>query len=321
MADLSWIGGAASATAGIIGSALNYVSQQHTNEQNATINQQNLDYNKEMTLASWERDDNAHQREVADLEAAGLSPLASMQGSGVTSPLGAPSPIAMQAPQIDTNSLINGILGSAKLSEEHRHNRQNEQFKETELDIQAEKNKLMADEIDLGNKELNEKIRYQTNLNKLAADNLAELIRSNKKNEEIKLSKTQAENLESETRRMVEEAKRATGGKDIPTKYCYTFEEYKNSLDARIKAEQTMLKEIGKTPTRLAKGSGVSDSAGLNLGFGKNGGTGANVQSGENNYYSQDNSKNIQFIIDTFNNNYPMPVFIDKKLYPNTFKD
>lgn len=70
-----------------------------------------------MTQAQWERDDNAHQREVADLKAAGLSPLAATGGAGVSQALGAPNPIAMQAPQLDTNVLVQALLEDKALNE------------------------------------------------------------------------------------------------------------------------------------------------------------------------------------------------------------
>ena len=117
----------ASIAAALVGGLISYSATKKTNESNQQINQQNLDYNAALTQQSWERDDTAHQREVADLQSAGLSPLASTGGLNVSSPLSAPNPIAMQAPQVDVNSLVQGILGAGTLEETRRHNQVTEE--------------------------------------------------------------------------------------------------------------------------------------------------------------------------------------------------
>ena len=139
----------ASTAGSITGSILNFISnerkntkqeeiQNKVNKSNEDINQANLDYNTKMTQLQWERDDNAHQREVADLEKAGLSPLANTTGGANGSPLGAPNPIEMegyeyQAPQFDTNSIINSMLQAKQLNETERHNKANEKYNESSL--------------------------------------------------------------------------------------------------------------------------------------------------------------------------------------------
>lgn len=309
-------GGLLAAIAGVVGAGINAYSQHKTNEANQEINQQNLDYNKAQTEAAWNRDDTAHQREVADLEAAGLSPLASTSGSSVTSPLGAPSPIAMQAPQIDMNGLINAALASDKLKEEKRHNLANEGYKEEELKLQAEENKIKADELDLGNRELDERIRYQTNLNKLAADNLSELTRHNKQNEKIELTRAQSQELAAESEKIATMMKQANGGRNVPVKFTSDINVYIEQVKMRTEAETTLLKSLAKISSRQAKASSSSGSAGLNLGFGKHGSIGDNVGASGSTYYSEDRSKTIQFMIDEFNQNNPIYVYVPK----GTFK-
>ena len=105
-----------SAAAAGIGNAVNSKKTSETNKTNKDINQSNLDYNAAMTQQQWERDDTMYQRQVSDLEKAGLSPLAATGGYQNSSALGAPSPIAMQAPQVDVNSLIQSIQGSAQIA-------------------------------------------------------------------------------------------------------------------------------------------------------------------------------------------------------------
>lgn len=312
-------GGLLAAIAGIAGAGINAYSQYKTNKANQEINQANIDYNKAQTEEAWNRDDTAHQREVADLEAAGLSPLVSTSGASVTSPLGAPSPIAMQAPQIDVNGLINAALASDKLKEDKRHNLANEGYKEEELKLQAEENKIKADELELGNKELNERIRYQTNLNKLAADNIAELTRHNKENEKIELSRAQSQELAAESEKIATMMKQANGGRNVPVKFTSDINVYIQQVKMRTEAETTLLQGLSKISTRQAKASSSNESAGLGLGLGgrgANGSVNSSVGSGASNYYSEDRSKTIQFMIDEFNQNNPIYVYVPK----GTFK-
>ena len=167
--SVDW-GSIAGGITGLISTAANYQATIDTNEANANnvyetnktnkeINQANLDYNKAMTQAQWERDDNAHQREVADLEAAGLSPLANTTGGANGSPLGAPNAIPMesfkaQAPQLDVNTLVQSALQSDQLRETKRHNLANEKYKEMDLENTATELKQNAEKLNLQNKEL-----------------------------------------------------------------------------------------------------------------------------------------------------------------------
>lgn len=312
-------GGLLAAIATVAGAGINAYSQYKTNKANQEINQQNLDYNKAQTEAAWSRDDTAHQREVADLEAAGLSPLASTSGASVTSPLGAPSPIAMQAPQVDLNGLINAALTSDKLKEEKRHNLANEGYKEEELKLSAEENKIKADELDLGNRELNERIRYQTNLNKLAADNLAELTRHSKEQEKIELTRAQALQLNAESEKIATMMKQANGGRNVPVKFTSDINIYSEQVKIRTEAETTLLKNLAKLNTREASANSSNESTGFGLGLGGKGANGSNnynVASANSNYHSEDRSKTIQFMIDEFNQNFPVYVYVPK----GTFK-
>ena len=80
---------AASAAGGLLSSGLNFWSQH-----------QNLDYQKSLQGQIFNREDNSVQRRVADLKAAGLSPvLAAGQGAG------AGSAVSTQAPQFDDPSV------------------------------------------------------------------------------------------------------------------------------------------------------------------------------------------------------------------------
>lgn len=87
MADLSWIGGAANATTGLIGSILQFFGNRETNSTNQNIANQNLgfqrenlDYQKALQKEIFQREDTAYQRTVNDMRMAGLNPV-SMQGT------------------------------------------------------------------------------------------------------------------------------------------------------------------------------------------------------------------------------------------------
>lgn len=113
------------------------------------INQQNLDYMRSMTQAQWERDDNAFQRQVKDLEAAGLSPLAiSGAGSGNSTPVTSPNleaaqqfPYETRAPQFDINSVINASTRLQNMEELHNENISKRGYRETYL---AQKNNELS---------------------------------------------------------------------------------------------------------------------------------------------------------------------------------
>ena len=92
-----------SAAAGLAGAGINKRATEETNAQNAQIAretneanagiadktnamnmkiaQANIDYQNQFNAQTWEREDNAHQREVADLINAGLSPLLATGGA------------------------------------------------------------------------------------------------------------------------------------------------------------------------------------------------------------------------------------------------
>ena len=64
------IGNALSGLSGLVNAGVNY----NIGQKNFNLQKDNLAYQKEMQQQSWARDDNAIQRRLKDLQAAGLSP-------------------------------------------------------------------------------------------------------------------------------------------------------------------------------------------------------------------------------------------------------
>lgn len=313
-----------SALAGLVGSLFgglfNYSSQRETNETNAEINQQNLDYNTQMTQAQWERDDNAHQREVEDLKNAGLSPLANTSGSQVSNALGAPNPIAMQAPQIDVNSIVQSAIGAQKNLEEYRHNKNVERQRDTEIDLQAKEIAQRAEQLQIENKKVEEQIRYQTKLNELESRRLAEIERSNQKNEALTLSAQESLELERESKRYAEEVQRQIGDVKLPYTAVYDI----NTYFTYKKLRQVALDNFIKTLENTRESSGGSKSGSGSIGVSNAFVTGLNPNvsgSGSvSNYDFKDISQKQEIMWRKFNEEHPVPVYIDKSQYKHFFK-
>ena len=312
----------ASGVNGLIGNIMNFVSQDRTNKSNENINQRNLDYNAAQTQAQWERDDNAHQREVADLKAAGLSPLANLQGSTNSQALGAPSAIAMQAPQVDVNSMVQSALGAAQLAETSRHNKATEKYNEGKLENETKELQLRADELNIENKRVENQIKYNADLIALQNRELDEKIRATKKGEQLRLSELEQRQLEEESTRLYKEIKSQSGGENINHVIIHDY----NIYSARMKLWTTEFNNFIKTlqDTRSASGKNSSNNAsfGANVGNGAFG-VGANASGGgsEGSYQSSDISKKQEAMLANFYATHPIPVYIAKSDYKHIYKD
>lgn len=293
----------------LVTSGINVATTIKNNRDNADINQKNLDFNAAQTQEAWERDDTYYQRSVEDAKAAGLSPLAINGAMPNTAPLSSPSPIAMQAPQIDTNSMIQALLESSQLQETKRHNISEENLRADEIKNTAKEIKLKADRLNLDNKDVESQIKYRASMADLESKRLAETVRANKEKEKLETKKHELEKASFESKRYFEEIKHQAGGENVPYKVYDNFDAYLTARDIYLTAFNNFIDEVGLT--RQAKAD--SSQLGFNAG-GSYLGTGANagVSNNESAYDMKDWSQQNEIAWKKFQQKYPVPIYYYK---------
>lgn len=107
--------------------------------------QENRDFEREQNEITRQREDTAHVREVQDLENAGLSPLASLNGAQASQPIAS----NQEAPQLDLSALndILAVQSQEKIAEEELEQRKKEHNENlTHQQEMLEENKRQFDE-------------------------------------------------------------------------------------------------------------------------------------------------------------------------------
>lgn len=296
----------------ILENIVNWFSTQKTNETNQEINQQNIDYNTAMTQKQWERDDKAHQREVADLQNAGLSPLAATNGANTSAALGAPNPIAAQAPQIDTNALINAALQDKALNETKRHNLAMEGFEETEMTLKAEEIAQKAEQLKIENKKVEETINYNAKYLTYLNKQIDEVNRHNQAEEELKKLSIRSEEY-------YKSIQSQTGGKFNYTVY-KDYDKYTAELSIwQNKFERFINSYLAETSSSVSSSNSSNKNTNVGAGAGATvvgtGGNGnLNIGHGSGESSSASSSYNVsqkqQAEMDKWYRANPMPVYI-----------
>lgn len=288
---MEWLMPAIQGATGLVGNVLNFIANKQTNESNQEINQNNLDYNTAMTREQWERDDTAHQREVEDLKKAGLSPLANMTGINTSNALGAPSPIAMQAPQIDTNSIMQSVLGAQQLEEQKREFDISKGQKDLEIANESKRIELEGKSIDLQDKKLNNEFTIATEQNTLRSkeienfsNELEEIRRNNKESERRAEEERLFNEYSARTKQLVEDAYKHCPEFVGGIKYCFSADELVTAQQSYNTAMSALIKELnalknsdqsinGKIDGGVKSGipglGQVGVNADINLGFSK----------------------------------------------------
>lgn len=283
---------------------INWFSTKKTNETNKEINQQNLDFQASQTQAQWERDDTSHQREVADLKAAGLSPLANVAGNNNTQALSAPSTIAMQAPQISANSLINAALEDKALNETERHNRVQEGQKYTELNQKSQELQNKLRELSIKDKEIENTFVYQCKYLGYLEDQLNEVNRHNESEESLKRLSIRSEEYFKSIQSQTNGNSNYEVYTDV-TKYQAALSAWSTEFEGFI---NNFIAETSSSSSS-SYSNGYSGSTGVNSPIvGASGSVGSNESSSGSHSYNV--SQKQQAEIDRWYKSHPMPVYI-----------
>lgn len=312
--------------------AANIAMQEKINAANIAsqekINQEQIDYARSMTQAQWERDDNVHQREVADLMAAGLSPLANTAGSPVTSAMGY-SPVnegvaeaaQVQAPQFDSNALIESMLKGSELFERGISHQAENVSKGKELQNEAYKLTLMSREFDIREQQVINEYTVQMENAAIARQAMENNFKIDNKKLALDKNRIILEDLSRRNLQAVEQLAKYSDNGKIRVKPYTDFKLYEKAMIDDARALQSFLnsKRLSdyKTQSKGSNGSGgISGSVGAPVGNPLSptspvGTLSGSLNASHGSYESKSTNENKEALwIQEFRNRNPRPVFI-----------
>lgn len=268
----------------------NRESQEEINAANIAaqkeINQSQLDFAKQMTQAQWERDDNSYQRQVADLAAAGLSPLAATNGASVTPAMsynpqaeGVAQAYRAQAPQFD----LNALMESMRLAEQVREHDDKMIRQDQSLSLQADKLQQTARSLDIKDKAVAASVQKIANDFSIASAQVDLARRQLKQTADIAEQRLINERL-MQNDRLVNDAMAREFGKGFHTKPYFDLDEYAVALESWGSRFQIFVET--KIAQNKLESHGYSVQGGINvLGTGGNAGTNSQNTTARNENY------------------------------------
>lgn len=240
--DMDWVTPIVEGTVGIG----NMISQ-------AVTNHKNRQFQEKQNEITRNREDTAHQREVADLQAAGLSPLAATGGASTSTPLAS----EMEAPQIDLSAMLDAMALNEQKREFDAEMKDRERQRKHE-ESEGDKNRELQKKLIESNEEISKKNRES-----------AEKISENQIKTQIEIFNQGQENLNIETEKYIndknyENAKnlQEASEKDYQD-FCRTFgyvqsEEY-TEVDKYLQAKEEFNTWMNDLITEMANNNAEID--------------------------------------------------------------
>lgn len=286
----------ATTTVGLVGTAVNSATTK-------SVNEENLAYAQGMTEKQWQRDDSSLQRQVADAQSAGLSPLAVTGSMNSSSPLN----YTAQAPQMDLASLIGAFSSFDNITQASQKAKEYEQ-----KDVQFDKQ--LVHDLYKFNSQLQSDKDFQSNslkqdLVKFNKEMLYQYDVLNSQNEQF--SKGQdLERLQSISNTNLEQYRQICSSLGVSPKTVETSD-YDKYLSLMKEFQNGYVKAgLKRGDSQISDKTSYSASAGAKLGA-QAVGTGMNFGTDEANSMSVDMTKTNSFaMITEVLQLYPYPIFV-----------
>lgn len=136
-----------------------FKAEKNISEKNFSLTEQQYEYQKQLNELQMQREDNAIQRQVADLKAAGLSPLMVSGGSSTGQYLSA------NAPQYDTNGIQSAIANMLGVKKDYAQRKYESYMFRKQSNLQMAQQMANLTSLKLNNEEKRESIRGQRIVN------------------------------------------------------------------------------------------------------------------------------------------------------------